>query len=1002
MPSCDNCKKSADTLDSPLKRCARCQTAQYCSRECQKDHWKTHKLICTKGLSVKIFKPFHKLHDKAWLHDRSERDTYKLLVDCYRLRMDDIYKFENKADANSIYGGATDGAAGFEQFLRLTESRRVLLPSWWSADRAAECLAFGVAGQPGDWGSLSSMKGKQDIIDHYGDSVMPMQLRLLGEQIYGTGIGGQSGAPIIEMQMQAEGGDLKATTTIDLNRMIFIQTFHFSLIGFRRLQDFMDSTAPPPRIPRKLPQRHVLAASASRKRRDSHSQPPVGESVSLNLTTTTQAGGLLQPQQQKQQSNASAAAAQSLSERVYSWSINDLDYRPDDRDLKVGVSHTGVAPPASFSPEALRSLCAGPLAPALEYLVDNIKPRSAIRSFQTSQHPPPGRIQHSLAGRAELEAKTNQIRGLTLAIAQKQHEIAEAKERIKQQRQLQVMKEIHRQQSTRRVKALQEYEARLRPGLSKMFKGALGTRNDGSNHDTLRTTLHKVLQETSRTIDMVANLGAKMQQEQITGGAGLLDLYQAVHESNEDVTYFVEIIKELKEEGLSLMERARQEQMDNKDSRVSTSEATELLQTFRGHHSERVQQIELVLDQISTCEANMEELYSRMRYQSQRRENDKKPPPFQQGLEEAKAHLRGLGMALEFIQSEQENMVERVVSQDEQRAQLEAMVKASRAMDQKMMDTQRAIRRLAEMIRVNHKSVPQTALELASETTLSLADRLSQLSDLVQDRTYTAEGDSAVLQDLTRQSQQHYAATSTDVMQPPKLSLPDLQQGGSGGGGMGGATTATATAAKTWTKSEGNHRLDGIEFAAASSLSADRHILQVAGLQHRNTMQQLAVDKAKQLSQSMEQSKAEVMATMQSFISTLPKECQVPANHTYNNNNNNNNDHSSNREEARMTVGSLSSKFENDFRTVVVGSIVQFEQSHHAAFLTDIEDMAADVQVGEAIAERARGLREDSERLAEQTFSSGPIASIEHAPATLSSSSSLFPKKLSKRMRYQQ
>ncbi|KAG0306027.1 hypothetical protein BGZ98_003090 [Dissophora globulifera] len=978
---------SADTLDSPLKRCARCQTAQYCSRECQKDHWKTHKLICTKGLSVKIFKPFHKLHDKAWLHDRSERDTYKLLVDCYRLRMDDIYKFENKADANSIYGGAADGAAGFEQFLRLTESRRVLLPSWWSADHAAECLAFGVAGQPGDWGS-----------------VMPMQLRLLGEQIYGTGIGGQNGAPIIEMQMQAEGGDLKATTTIDLNRMMSDISFHVSLIGFRRLQDFMDSTAPPPRTPRKLPQRHVLAASASRKRRDSHSQPLVGESLSLNPPATTQAGGLLQPQQQqKQQSHASAAAAQSLSERVYSWSINDLDYRPDDRDLKVGVSHTGVAPPASFSPEALRSLCAGPLAPAMEYLVEHIKPRSAIRAFQTSQHPLPGRTQHSSAGRAELETKTNQIRGLTLAIAQKQHEIAEAKERIKQQRQLQVLKEIHRQQSTQRVKALQEYEARFRQQQSKMFKGALGTRDGGSNYDTLRTTLHKVLQETSRAIDMVANLGAKVQQEQITGRTEFQDLYQAVHESSEDVTYFVEIIKELKEEGLSLMERARQEQMDNKDNRVLTSEATELLKTFRGHHSERVQQIELVLDQISTCEANMEELYSRMRYQSQRRENDKKPPPFQQGLEEAKAHLRGLGMALEFIQSEQENMVERVVSQDEQRKQLEAMVKASRAMDQKMMDTQRAIRRLAEMIRVNHKSVPQTALELANETTLSLADRLSQLSDLVQDRTYTAEGDGAVLQDLTRQSQQHHATTSTDVMQPPKLSLPDWQQGGSGGVGMGGATAAAAAAAaKTWKKSEGNHRLGGIEFAAASSLSADRHILQVAGLQRRSTMQQLAVDKAKQLNQSMEQSKAEVMATMQSFISTLPKECQVPANHTSNNNNNNNKSHNSNREEARMTVGSLSSKFENDFRTVVVGSIVQFEQSHHAAFLTDIEDMAADVQVGEAIAERARGLKEDSERLAEQQFSSGPIASIEHAPATLSSSSSLFPKKLSKRMRYQQ
>jgi hypothetical protein len=31
-----------------LKRCARCQQVSYCSRECQKAHWKLHKLQCNK------------------------------------------------------------------------------------------------------------------------------------------------------------------------------------------------------------------------------------------------------------------------------------------------------------------------------------------------------------------------------------------------------------------------------------------------------------------------------------------------------------------------------------------------------------------------------------------------------------------------------------------------------------------------------------------------------------------------------------------------------------------------------------------------------------------------------------------------------------------------------------------------------------------------------------------------------------------------------------------
>ncbi|XP_075265551.1 uncharacterized protein LOC142357954 [Convolutriloba macropyga] len=33
-----------------LKRCARCKFAQYCSRECQKKDWPSHKPFCVEGL----------------------------------------------------------------------------------------------------------------------------------------------------------------------------------------------------------------------------------------------------------------------------------------------------------------------------------------------------------------------------------------------------------------------------------------------------------------------------------------------------------------------------------------------------------------------------------------------------------------------------------------------------------------------------------------------------------------------------------------------------------------------------------------------------------------------------------------------------------------------------------------------------------------------------------------------------------------------------------------
>ena len=45
---CFNCSKSQAELPDPLKRCAKCQSEHYCSRECQKADWKVHKMVCGK------------------------------------------------------------------------------------------------------------------------------------------------------------------------------------------------------------------------------------------------------------------------------------------------------------------------------------------------------------------------------------------------------------------------------------------------------------------------------------------------------------------------------------------------------------------------------------------------------------------------------------------------------------------------------------------------------------------------------------------------------------------------------------------------------------------------------------------------------------------------------------------------------------------------------------------------------------------------------------------
>ncbi|KAF5674931.1 MYND domain-containing protein [Fusarium heterosporum] len=225
MAACNTCKKNEPSVT--LRRCAKCSVTPYCSRECQKNDWKTHKKICsrqsssssttgvfpegnalnispTKGLESGLPDPFTHLDRGTYLHNRPEKDVYRLLIDVYRLRADDMYNLEGEADEDGLYGGAPDGLRSFKRFLQKVAARKGLLPSWWTPEKQRECEEFGMGDS--QWQDLKTSTSKQEVIDHYGDPRFPMQLRMLGEAVCGSAPGGGDGTSMRKMMAAMETG----------------------------------------------------------------------------------------------------------------------------------------------------------------------------------------------------------------------------------------------------------------------------------------------------------------------------------------------------------------------------------------------------------------------------------------------------------------------------------------------------------------------------------------------------------------------------------------------------------------------------------------------------------------------------------------------------------------------------------------------------------------------------------------------------------------------------
>ncbi|OAR02514.1 hypothetical protein LLEC1_01296 [Akanthomyces lecanii] len=231
--------QSRPARSSSSTDCQRCPTTKYCGRACQTAHWPVHRSSCgsqttassaarpsnsaklspPKGLQQGIAHPFTRLDKGTWLHDRPQKDVYALLIDAYRLRVEDLYNLEGEAETDSLYGGAPNGLGGFRRFLASVAARPGLLPPWWDATKKKECEELGMDAD--QWPDLQAAVEKSDIIDHYGDSQFPMQLRMFAEAVYGKAPGGSSGSAMRAMLMAMEQGNSAGldSESIDISKI---------------------------------------------------------------------------------------------------------------------------------------------------------------------------------------------------------------------------------------------------------------------------------------------------------------------------------------------------------------------------------------------------------------------------------------------------------------------------------------------------------------------------------------------------------------------------------------------------------------------------------------------------------------------------------------------------------------------------------------------------------------------------------------------------------------
>ena len=208
MALAKNCQRCMKYLENP-KHCAKCQSVNYCGRDCQKKDWSTHKKDCAilaaarskdqdvvedlltfrdykgnnKVLSTFINKPFTKLESETWLHGRPDKDVYKLLIDAWRLRKSMELDILNVTEVIDLDPDVSDGLQPFEDYLDTAKAKGLLSPGWDDSQKAA-CITYGL--DKAKWTTLHDLfLIPKKFIEHYGSPRILLQLVYFNWQVLG-------------------------------------------------------------------------------------------------------------------------------------------------------------------------------------------------------------------------------------------------------------------------------------------------------------------------------------------------------------------------------------------------------------------------------------------------------------------------------------------------------------------------------------------------------------------------------------------------------------------------------------------------------------------------------------------------------------------------------------------------------------------------------------------------------------------------------------------------